>query len=382
MKLKREGLKILRPSRYRKILTTLSEVKMENLEERLTLWYNELKGDNFPLVGKKNANLGEMLKAGIPISPGFAITIHANDVFMRESGVKSELEKLIANECRESTPDNIAYLSKFAMAAIEKASMPPALEKHILEEYHRLCEHCGVEALPVAVRSSGAVSMPGQMETYLNIRGDRDLSDYIRKCWASSYCVEALTYRINRELGVLFNIGVGIPKMVNSRIAGVIFTINPLNGDPSKISIDASYGLGEAVVSGLVTPDTYLIDKITLDPVKIVRGSKEIECVYREGGSDIVEREVDEERRQINALSQKELRHLCIVSKKIEKYYGKAYDIEFGIDADLLFPENVIILQVRPESIWNKKKAEKKTAEPTDAMNMILKQLMTGVKFN
>ena len=105
---------------------------MDNPEKRLTLWYNDLKGDDFPLVGKKNANLGEMLKAGIPISPGFAITIHANDVFMRESGVKAKLEKLLADECKESTPENISHLSKFAMAAIETASMPPALEKYIL----------------------------------------------------------------------------------------------------------------------------------------------------------------------------------------------------------------------------------------------------------
>ncbi len=355
---------------------------MDTLENRLTLWYNELKGENFPLVGKKNANLGEMLKAGIPISPGFAITIRANDIFMQESGIKADLEELIANKYRETTPENIASISKFAMTAIENSPMPPALEKHILEDYHRLCETCGVKDLPVAVRSSGAVSMPGQMETYLNIRGDRDLSQYIRKCWASSYCVEALTYRINRDLGVLFNIGVGIPKMVNSKTSGVIFTNNPLNGDPSKISIDSSYGLGEAVVSGLVTPDSYLIDKITLDPVKIIRGSKEIECVYRTGSSDIIEKEVDEERRKVNSLNPEELRQLCITSKKIEKYYGKAYDIEFGIDADLEFPDNVIILQVRPESVWNKKKAEKKTAEPADAMNMILKQLINGVKFS
>ena len=355
---------------------------MANLEEKLTLWYTELKGENFPLVGKKNANLGEMLKAGIPISPGFAITIHSNDIFIQESGVKAQLEELIANECRETTPENIVKLSTFAMKAIEEAPMPASLEKHILEEYQRLCEICNVVDLPVAVRSSGAVSMPGQMETYLNIRGNKDLIDYIRKCWASSYCIEALTYRINRDLGVLFNIGVGIPKMVNSKSSGVIFTINPLNGDPSKISIDASYGLGEAVVSGLVTPDTYLIDKITLDTVKIHKGSKEIECVYRAGSSDIVEQDVDEARRQAQALTPEELKHLCITSKQIEKYYGKAYDIEFGIDADLKFPDSVIILQVRPESIWNKKKAEKKTTGPTDAMNMILKQLINGVKFS
>jgi len=355
--------------------------KTASLEERLTLWYDELKGENFPLVGKKNANLGEMLKAGIPISPGFAITIHANDIFVRESGIKAAMEKLIAEECREMTPENIARLSEFAISAIEKAPLPSNLERQILADYHKLCERCGVQDLPVAVRSSGAVSMPGQMETYLNIRGDRDLIDYIRKCWASSYCVEALTYRINREMGALFNIGVGIPKMVNSRVSGVIFTINPLNGDPSKISIDASYGLGEAVVSGLVTPDTWLVDKITLDTVKFTRGSKEIECVYKPGSSDIIESRVDEERRRANALSSEELKHLCVVAKQIEKYYGKAYDIEFGIDADLEFPDNVIILQVRPESIWNKKKAEKKSGQqPTDAMSMILQQLVTGVR--
>jgi pyruvate,water dikinase len=356
---------------------------MDKLEERLTLWYDELKGENFPLVGKKNANLGEMLKAGIPISPGFAITIHGNDLFMEESGIKAELEKLIAGKYRESTPENIDALSRFAMRAIEEAGLPAVLEDQILADYHTLCDRCGVADLPVAVRSSGAVSMPGQMETYLNIRGDRDLIDYVRKCWASSYCVEALTYRINREIGVLFNIGVGIPKMVNSRVSGVIFTINPLNGDPSKISIDASYGLGEAVVSGLVTPDTYLVDKITLDLVKLNRGSKESECDYKPNSSDIIEKEVDEARRKANALTPEELKHLCVVSKKIEKYYGKAYDIEFGIDADLKFPENIIILQVRPESVWNKKKdEEKKVSEPTDAMNMILKQLMTGVRFS
>jgi len=355
--------------------------KTVNLEERLTIWYDELKGENFPLVGKKNANLGEMLKAGIPISPGFAITIHANDIFVRESGIKDELEKLIADKCREMTAENISRLSKYAMAAIEKAPLPEHLEKQILDDYHRLCDRCEVEDLPVAVRSSGAVSMPGQMETYLNIRGDQDLIDYVRKCWASSYCVEALTYRLNREMGALFNIGVGIPKMVNSRVSGVIFTINPLNGDPSKISIDSSYGLGEAVVSGLVTPDTYLVDKITLDLVKFNKGSKEIECVYRPNSSDIIQKDVDEDRRRGNSLTPEELKHLCQIAKQIEKYYGKAYDIEFGIDADLKFPDNVIVLQVRPESIWNKKKEEKKTKEPTDAMNMILKQLVTGVRF-
>ena len=147
--------------------------------------------------------------------------------------------------------------------------------------------------------------MPGQMETYLNICGEKDLIDYVKKCWASAYNVEAIMYRMNKGMPFLFNIGVGIPKMVNSRVSGIIFTINPVNGDPSKISIDASFGLGEAVVSGIVTPDTYLIDKITMDPIKTVIGSKEIQCVYREDGSDIVQVPVPEEKRCVPCLERR-----------------------------------------------------------------------------
>jgi pyruvate,water dikinase len=222
--------------------------------------------------------------------------------------------------------------------------------------------------------------MPGQMETYLNIRGDKDLIDYVKKCWSSAYNTEAIMYRMNKGMEFLFNIGAGIPKMVNSRVSGIIFTINPINGDMSKISIDASYGLGEAVVSGLVTPDTYLVDKITLDLIKTIKGSKEIQCVYRENASDIVQTEVPEEKRKVQCMTMEEIKELARVGKLIEKYYGKAYDIEFGVDADIPFPQNIIILQVRPESVWSKKEVEAKTEVKKDPMERMLGVMMAGVK--
>ncbi len=355
---------------------------MSSLNDRNIIWYDELKGENFNLVGKKNANLGEMLHAGIPVSPGFAITIKANDYYIKETGIIKHMENLVE---KYPSPDDsqVKEISKILMDLIENSEMPSKLEDEILENYQKLCERVNVKEVPVAVRSSGAVSMPGQMETYLNIRGDKDLIKYIKMCWASSYNVEAIHYRMNRDMGLIFNIGVGIPKMVNSRVSGVIFTLNPVNGDLSKISIDASYGLGEAVVSGLVTPDTYLIDKVTFEVVKKVKGSKEIECVYREGGSDIVQKEVDEERRNKYCLTEEEIKYLCEVAVRIEDYYGKPYDIEFGIDRDMKFPENVIILQVRPESVWNKKREEekKKLDASKDAMSMILDNLIKGVSF-
>ena len=355
---------------------------MSDLSERNIIWYNELRGENFKLVGKKNANLGEMIHAGIPVSPGFAITIKANNYFVDKSGIKKEMERLVE---KYPTPNDeqVKEISKTLMNMIEEADMPEDLEEEILENYAKLCDIVGVKDVPVAVRSSGAVSMPGQMETYLNIRGYQDLIKYIKMCWASSYNVEAIHYRLNRDMGLIFNIGVGIPKMVNSRVSGVIFTLNPVNGDLSKISIDASYGLGEAVVSGLVTPDTYLIDKVTFEVVKRVKGAKEIECVYREGGSDIIQKEVDEERRNNFCLTDEEIKYLCEVAIRIEDYYGKPYDIEFGIDKDMKFPENVIILQVRPESVWNKKREEekKKLDASKDALGMVLDQLIKGVSF-
>lgn len=348
-------------------------------ENRLTFWYEDLDGSDFPLVGKKNANLGEMMKAGIRVSPGFALTLHANDRFMEETGIKAELAEYLGR-LGEVTYENCEAASRFAVERIEAARVPEAIAEEVCREYDKLCSLARTVDVPVAVRSSGAVSMPGQMETYLNIRGHEDLLRYTKKTWASAYHVEAITYRMNKGMGFLLNIGVGVPKMVRSRVSGVVFTLNPLNGDRSKISLDVSYGLGEAVVSGLVTPDNYLVDKVTLSVIKQTRGSKEVQCVYRAGGSDIQTVPVPEEDRNRFCITNEELVEICRVSKAIDKYYRKPYDIEFGIDADLPFPDNVIILQVRPESVWSKKEAETRTEKKKDAMDRIVSQLVTGVK--
>jgi pyruvate,water dikinase len=339
-----------------------------------------MEGDDFPLVGKQNANLGEMTKAGIPVSPGFCITIRANDVFISETGIKEKLQTQLVGSGADVPFEAAKEASDFAMKLIEGTDLPAALQAALIADYNNLQARFSTENCPGAVRSSGAVSMPGQMETYLNIRGEKDFIDYVKKCWSSAYNTEAIMYRMNKGMPFLFNIGVGVPKMVNSRVSGIIFTINPVNGDPSKISIDASYGLGEAVVSGLVTPDTYLIDKITMQPIKTNIRSKEIMCAYRDNGSDIVQVPVPEEKRGVPCLTRQEQLELARVGKNIENYYGKAYDIEFGIDADIPFPQNVIVLQVRPESVWSKKEAVSKTEKKQDPMERILDRLIMGVR--
>lgn len=352
---------------------------MDDKDNRILFWYEELVGDDYPLVGKKNANLGEMLKGGIRTSPGFALTLHANDIFITETGIKDRLATYLDSQ-GEATLEACKQASDFAVEQIMAATVPERIVEETLVAYRRLSEMSHTENVPVAVRSSGAVSMPGQMETYLNIRGEQDLIHYIKKTWASAYHVEAITYRLNKGMGFLLNIGVGIPKMVNSRVSGVSFTLNPLNGDRSKITVDVSYGLGEAVVSGLVTPDNYLVDKVTLAPIKSTKGSKEVKCVYNVSGSDINTVECSTEESSCFCVTPEELKEICRVSKAIDKYYGMPYDIEFAIDGDLSFPENVIILQVRPESVWSKKEAPAKTEAKSDAMDRIVSQLITGVK--
>jgi pyruvate, water dikinase len=352
---------------------------MTDKDKCFTLWYQSLEGKDYNFVGKKNANLGEMLKNEIRVSPGFALTLHANDVFITESGIKKELD-LYLKSLGEVTLKKSIEASKFAIDLVLNSDIPSSIKECVFEDYDQLCEMSKINDVPVAVRSSGSISMPGQMETYLNIRGKEDLLKYIKLTWASAYAVEAITYRMNKGMGFLLNIGVGIPKMVHSRISGVIFTLNPLNGDPSKISVDVSYGLGEAVVSGLVTPDNYLVDKVTLEVIKSTIGTKEVECVYREDGSDIETKAVSEDRKQAYCITDSELKELCRVAKAIDAYYGKPYDIEFGVDRDLPFPQNIIILQVRPESVWSKKKAETKTKVIKDPMSRIASQLVSGIR--
>jgi pyruvate,water dikinase len=324
---------------------------MADKEPRLTIWYEEMDAGDYPLVGRKNANLGEMINAGVPVAPGFCLTTHANDVFMAESGIGRQLEVCLP-ESAPVTFDMASEASGLAVSLMEQANLPPVLEDALLSSYRQLCAKCGVPDAAVAVRSSGTLSIPGHMETYLNVRGGKDLIVHVKKCWASAYSVEAIMYRVNNGMPFLFNIGVGIPKMVKSRVSGTVFTINPLNGDLSRVSIDASYGVGEAVLSAIVTPDTYLIDKATLEPISTTIGTKEVECVYREGVSEAVKALVPRDRRLLACLSREEVLELARIGKLIEAYCGLPYDVEFAIDADMRFPENIIVLQVRAEMVW------------------------------
>lgn len=339
-------------------------------ETRHTWWFGELCGEDHGRVGKKVAGLAEMLKTGMRVTPGFGISTEANHRYLQETGIAAEIEDLCGRAGRFEDAA-LAAASTHIMQRVETADLPGDLETEILSWYEELSLQAGVRQVPVAVRSSGTVSMPGQMETYLNIRGELDLLRYVRRCWASAYSPEALSYRAGNGLPLAFPIGVGVQKMVNSVAAGVMFTLNPVNGDRSKIYLESSWGLGEAVVSGQVNPDVYLLDKVTLEILQRTPGNKAMKYVYSESGSDIVPCSLEGPECHSLSLSDREVLELARLGKRIEAHYGKAYDIEFGIDADFAFPENVFVLQVRPESVWNERERGSVLQQEASAVSQI-----------
>lgn len=275
----------------------------------LVLPFEELRAVDAGRVGGKCANLGELTGAGFPVPSGFAVTTDAVG----------------------ARPDELA-------AAVGDA-------------YRALGEP------PVAVRSSaigedGAeASFAGVQDTYLWRRGLDDVLDALRRCWASVGNAEAVAYRAERRLAET-RMAVAVQTMVDARVAGVAFTRNPVSGDPSTIAIDASWGLGAPVVGGEVTPDSFLVNKITGAVLRTQVGSKETECVPDPAGGGTVSREVDADRRARACLEPAEVTALVELVRRVERHYGCHQDVEWAIDDAT---GELRLLQARPETVWSRR---------------------------
>jgi phosphoenolpyruvate synthase len=327
------------------------------------LGFEQVSKASLPIVGGKNASLGEMLRAGIRVPPGFAITTDSYLECITAAGIVGEIAALLAHV----NPDDIPALDH-ASAAIQSlmatAAMPASVADAIQESYCKLCEICRVDNLPVAVRSSATAedlanaSFAGQQDTYLWVRGPTSVIQMTQTCWASLFTARAISYRVKRNLPhdqVL--ISVGVQKMVNARTSGVMFTLNPINGDPSRVVVEGSWGFGEAVVSGAVTPDKFVVDKVLHEITERTISAKTIECVY-EPGNAIVHRDVPADRQAVPCMDDRELLELVHIAKRIEEHYGCPQDIEWAIDRDLRFPDNIFIVQSRPETVWSQRRSD------------------------
>jgi pyruvate,water dikinase len=351
-------------------------------------WFEEVRKDDVALVGGKCSSLGELINAGVRVPPGFALTTHGYARFMRDAGVSGEIPGMLADAGHDDL-DNLEAASKAIREMIEQHSFAWELEDAIAEYYRKLSVRCMVPAVPVAVRSSATAedlpgaSFAGQQDTYLWIRGVDDLLLHARRCISSLFTARAISYRI--RMGFPHEdvaLSVGFQKMANSYTAGVMFTLHPANGDRSVIAIDSNFGFGESVVSGEVTPDHFVVKKITHHIHESTICNKEITYTVDLKTQKSVKVETPFERQTVQSLIDDEIIELARMGKAIEKHYGRQMDIEWAVDKDLPAGGNIFILQARPETVWSEKreKADAVAGKATSAMDFILSSLLAGKK--
>lgn len=363
---------------------------MAKMREELVSWFESLRKTDVPSVGGKNANLGEMINAGFPVPPGFAITAYSYMRFIEETGIASKIYEIIRETVTNpSDPKLYEIASRRIRELIEATPMPKDIENAIHSAYEELGRKLGMNDVFVSVRSSATAedladaSFAGQQETYLNVRGTTEVLEKTVKCWSSLFTPRAIFYRTEKGFAhekVL--ISVGVQKMVNSRAAGVMFTMNPVTGDAGQIIIEGNYGLGESVVSGAVTPDDFVIDKKDLSIVERRLSKKMVRYIRDPNTGKTVHTEVPSDQQEAPCINDEEIGKLAELASSIEKHYAKAQDIEWAIDQDLPFPSNVFILQSRPETVWTLKaetsKAEIEKMKPTETLNVIVKGIAAG----
>jgi pyruvate,water dikinase len=352
------------------------------MSDELVVWYDRYERSQKELVGGKNASLGEMMVAELPVPPGFALTIDAYQQIWSNKDLVDEVNDLLRSIDHDDYVANMET-SERIRAAIEAIPVPESVIDALTTAYAALCVHCDVEDVPVAVRSSATAedlpdaSFAGQQDTFLWVRGIDDVVHNVRRCWSSLFTDRAIAYR--HQMGYLhqaISMSVGVQKMVDPKASGVAFTLNPTNGDKSQVAIDASWGLGEAVVSGEVTPDNYLIDKVIHEIVHRNISKKEIE--YRLTDEGTVEKlPVDAERQEAACMTDEELQAVAILARRAEKHYGAPQDVEWAIDRHLPEGENVVMLQSRPETVWSQKKKAPIAKGGGDYMSSIVSTLVS-----
>ncbi|MGD1004546.1 MAG: phosphoenolpyruvate synthase [Methanoregulaceae archaeon] len=337
------------------------------------LWLEEIRKEDIISVGGKGASLGEMASIGLPVPKAFVVTAQAFRKFLVETGLEPKIYKTLE---RLNVEDNEA-LEKAADTAkglVLKAKIPTAIRDDIKKSYRKI----STDDLIVAVRSSATAedlpdaSFAGQQETYLNIKGETALLTSVQKCWASLYGARAIYYRAKQGFDDrTVNIAVVVQQLVNSEKSGVMFTSHPISGEPQTI-IEGSWGLGEAIVSGSVSPDKYVFDQRTERIVDRLISTKKIEIIP-DGGNGTKLVEVGSDRQDAQVLADAEVAKLGMYGKIAEGHYGVPQDIEWGIVGDTIY-----ILQSRPITTIGHKKGTQEKAEGQSMTKVENKILLQG----
>jgi len=302
--------------------------------------FKEIDKKDIQIAGGKGANLGELIKIGIPVPDGFIILAGAFEGFLEENDINVEIKKSW-NRINIKDIESVEENSEILRDLISKAKMPKKIEEEILKEFGKL------RIKYVAVRSSATAedskidSWAGELETYLNTTKE-NLIENIKKCWSSLYTPRAIFYRFQRKLNhTPVSVAVVVQKMVQSDASGVCFTVHPVTKDKNQMVIEAAWGLGEILVSGQITPDTYVIEKDTLNILdKNINSQEKMIVRSKKGIETIFVPKSKREKPKLSAKLIKELAKLCI---KIEDHYKYPQDIEWALENRKFY-----ILQTRP----------------------------------
>lgn len=312
---------------------------------KYTVFFKDIDKDDTPKVGGKGANLGEMTKIGIPVPPGFAITVAGYDLFLGEN----QLTKQINDQLKVvdvNDPAQLDSVSRAIRKRIVSGSFPKELAEEIVSSYKKLSGF--FKSALVAVRSSataedtGDTSFAGQQVTLLNVKGDANLLNAVRECWASLFMPRSIFYRVENKIPhEKVKISVIIQKMVQSEVSGVMFSIDPVNNEKDKIIIEAVWGLGEMIVQGSVVPDHYVVQKETfyLLSKEIADQSVQLTRVGKETKEAPVPAKINSSQK----ISDKEIIYLAKIADKLQKHYYFPQDAEWAKEKGKIF-----LVQTRP----------------------------------
>jgi len=294
-------------------------------------------------VGGKGASLARLAAAGLPVPPGFHLTTHSYRRFTDENHLAESI-LAAAEQANADDPTSCENVSAQIRSLSENHAVPPDIAAQIRQWYSRL----GMDNPPVAVRSSATaedlpeISFAGQLETYLNVRGDADLMEAVKRCWASLWTSRAIAYRARQDIrSGDVSIAVVVQQMVPADVAGILFTANPLTGSRDQVMINAAWGLGEAIVGGSVTPDSFIVNKQTGAVEFQQIADKEMMTVLLNVGTR--QESVPAEKRRKPSLEPQQAGELAKLGTRIEQLYGQPMDVEWAV-----WGERIFVLQARP----------------------------------
>jgi len=329
--------------------------------EKWIFWFEEIGKEHNDIVGKKCANLGEMTRIGLPVPKGFALSVGAEDMFLKQTGAEAEIKRYLEQYGKVDGIDAFNEVSAALRQIVDGKKIPKGMRDIITGYYDKMCQELG-PSVAVSVRSAGTVSHPGQYETYLNVKGKADLLEKTIKVWSSIYNARTIAALVHKGQPVWTSplIGVAVLQLVNARCAGVSFTCDPISGDPSRITIEGNWGFGESVVAGIMTPDRFVVDRGTLNIISREVREKPTRIVST--GRGVVEEELPPDKRAEACVSDEEIKKIAELALKLEAHWGVAQDMEWAVTDDIPAPNNVFLLQTRPVAGIKKPKAAETSA--------------------